>query len=279
MSAEQYYAVIEKAYLAYYGRPSDIGGLAYWSARLDQKKGNLSGMIDAFANSAEAQQLYGGLDNATRIDKIYQQLFGRHADDGGLKYYLGQLQSGKMTLGSIMLNVADGATNQDATLINTHVNQHLASYDASQLSSLVKQYQDMLTPKVDPAYGLYVTLGEAAIKWEKGLHLTSPQSLDDLLQKYIVVSGNQETIKGLMTLTINQDGTMKVDFANPVYHDWKVSMDVAQKAFEYLSEDSVALKYAGPLTYQEYQQGLQEMGAHFDSLYAKLPAYDGFWIS
>ena len=45
-----------EAYLAYYGRPADPDGLAYWSDRLLDEGGNLNSIIDAFGDSQEYQQ-------------------------------------------------------------------------------------------------------------------------------------------------------------------------------------------------------------------------------
>jgi len=146
MAAPQYNNVVAKSYLAYYGRPADVGGLAYWTAKLDSLGGNLSGMIDAFANSAEANALYGGLSSQAKISKIYQQLFGHDADSGGLAYYSGQLASGKMSIASIMLNIADGATGSDATKISGNIAASLKALDQNALSNQQATYAAQLNP-------------------------------------------------------------------------------------------------------------------------------------
>lgn len=281
MSATQYYSTIEKAYLAYYGRSSDTAGLAYWSAQLNQAKGSMSAIVDAFANSAESQALYAGLDNAGKIDKIYQQLFGRHADDGGLNYYKDQLTSGKMTIGSIMLNVADGATGSDATTITNTINQHLNSLDQTQLNTLEQQYESTLIQNstANPAYGLYVTFGDAAMKWQAGFGPVAVGDLESTIQNNVSTSGNQETIKGLVTFTVQSNQTVKVDFADPTFHDWQVSASVFQDAMTQLANDPVIQKYAYGVTADQYQQGMQELTSHFNGLYQQLPSYTDYWLS
>ncbi|WP_224039865.1 DUF4214 domain-containing protein, partial [Paraburkholderia unamae] len=47
-------------------------------------------------------------------NQIYQTLFGRDADSAGANYYVEQIQTGKMTLASIALNVYNGAQGSDA---------------------------------------------------------------------------------------------------------------------------------------------------------------------
>lgn len=44
-------------YIAYYERPTDPGGLAYWSNRIAATGGSLSGIIQEFGNSPEADAL------------------------------------------------------------------------------------------------------------------------------------------------------------------------------------------------------------------------------
>lgn len=110
---------VEKCYLAYYGRGADYQGAHYWTMRLYDDGGNLKNIIDAFANSAESQAMYGGKSNEAKVNAIYQQLFGRSADAEGLNFYVGNLASGKMTHGAIALDILNGASGSDLTIINS----------------------------------------------------------------------------------------------------------------------------------------------------------------
>jgi len=117
MAANQYYDTVQNIYIAYYGRPADPEGLAYWADRLDKANGNLTQIIDAFGNSAEAQALYGSETIKARIEKIYMQLFGRAPDAVGLEFYEGKIASGAITLASVMLDVLNGAQNEDKAIL------------------------------------------------------------------------------------------------------------------------------------------------------------------
>ena len=68
------------AYLAYYGRPADPGGLEYWSKRLVREGGNINSIIDAFGESEEYQKRFGDLTENQLVTNLYQQLFGRDPD-------------------------------------------------------------------------------------------------------------------------------------------------------------------------------------------------------
>ena len=121
---------VQKAYVAYYGRPADPGGQNYWAARMDAEGGSLSAIIAEFGNSAEFNQRYGGLSYSALVTKIYQQALGRDPDSGGLAYYVGELQAGRRTLQSITLDVLNGATTPpDSTVVSNKL-EVAANYTA-----------------------------------------------------------------------------------------------------------------------------------------------------
>jgi CSLREA domain-containing protein len=105
------------AYVAYYGRPADHGGLTYWASRMAQEGGSLSSIIQAFGESAEFTDRYGGRSSQDLVAGIFQQLFGRAPDAAGLAYYTGELSAGRRSLQSIALDVMFGAQGTDATII------------------------------------------------------------------------------------------------------------------------------------------------------------------
>ncbi|CAG9271009.1 conserved hypothetical protein [Paraburkholderia unamae] len=117
MAAAQYYDQVQKAYIAYYGRPADPAGLVYWANQLDQAGGDLNSIINAFGNSQESIALYGGGNLYAEVNQIYQTLFGRAADTVGANWYVEQIATGKMTLASIALDIYNGAQGADATAL------------------------------------------------------------------------------------------------------------------------------------------------------------------
>ena len=44
---------VQKIYIAYYGRPADAVGLAFWESQLEATDGNLSTIIGSFGASPE----------------------------------------------------------------------------------------------------------------------------------------------------------------------------------------------------------------------------------
>ena len=105
---------VQRAYVAYYGRPADPGGLAYWARRMDQEGGSLSSIIFAFGTSDEFTRRYGGLTYSQLIDTLYQQTLGRAPDAAGKDWYMSQLAAGRTTLQTITLDLLGGASGADA---------------------------------------------------------------------------------------------------------------------------------------------------------------------
>ncbi len=116
-----YFDTVQKVYIGYYQRPADPGGLIYWAGRLKDTGGNLTDIIEAYANSSESQALYGTIDSsniATVVNSIYNALFGRDAETDGRDWYVNGFNSGRYTAATIMLDVLYGAQNQDLQSVN-----------------------------------------------------------------------------------------------------------------------------------------------------------------
>ena len=123
-----------QAYVAYYGRPADPGGLYYWAGRLAESGGNLDALIDAFGTSPEFVDRYGSLDNTALVTNLYQQIFGRAPDQAGLEYYASELTAGNKSLGAIALDIANGAQNEDKLTLDNRT--LVAGYYVSRLETL-----------------------------------------------------------------------------------------------------------------------------------------------
>ncbi|MDH4396063.1 MAG: DUF4214 domain-containing protein [Limnobacter sp.] len=85
MAAADFINKIQKIYIAYYGRPADPAGLAFWSQRADQQ--GIQGVINAFGTSQESLDLYGNGPTVLFVRAIYNQLFNREPDSSGLRYW------------------------------------------------------------------------------------------------------------------------------------------------------------------------------------------------
>jgi hypothetical protein len=117
---------VQEAYVAYYGRPGDPGGVDYWTQRIVADGDSLRTLIDDFSSSPEFRTRYGGLDHTGLVIKVYQQALGRDPEPAGLALWVDKLDRGVVSLGTIALNILDGASGGDATVVANRL--HVADY-------------------------------------------------------------------------------------------------------------------------------------------------------
>ena len=114
--ATSYTDTVNAFYLAYYGRPADPAGLAFWVDSLDKSKGDVSAISNAFATSTEATARFGSATVTDRVVEIYQQLFNRAPDKAGLDYWTDAVTKGQVSLAGAALDIMHGAQTADAQL-------------------------------------------------------------------------------------------------------------------------------------------------------------------
>jgi hypothetical protein len=110
-------ASIQGIYLAFFGRPADPQGLAFWE---EQTNGgaDLSVMLDALSGTEEYQERFDGQDEPQIIASIYQSLFNREPEAEGLAFFEAALADGTLTLSSIAVAILDGAQGEDAIAVS-----------------------------------------------------------------------------------------------------------------------------------------------------------------
>ncbi|MGJ7914070.1 DUF4214 domain-containing protein [Massilia sp. LXY-6] len=113
-----YDSTVNAFYVAFYGRPADPAGLAYWSQQLAQAGGDFSVIKEPFANSQEATVRFSSTTAADRVTEIYQQLFNRAPDAAGLSYWVDAVSKGHASMADVAINVLQGALDSDASLVN-----------------------------------------------------------------------------------------------------------------------------------------------------------------
>ncbi|GAB3444044.1 DUF4214 domain-containing protein [Massilia solisilvae] len=111
-----YTDAVQKAYIAYFARPADVGGLAYWESALTASKGDTSAMYKLFAAQKEYTDTYGGKDAYTVVATVYQNLFGHAPDIAGLNFWAQGLMKGDFKIDYAVTEIAKGALGSDATI-------------------------------------------------------------------------------------------------------------------------------------------------------------------
>lgn len=105
---------LQQLYVAYFSRPADVDGLNYWLNAL-ANGGTIAQVSAAFAQQPEYTNVYGGKQPSEVIDTVYMNLFGRHAEQGGLDYWGGILQANPSLISQIVTAIVAGAKNPDGT--------------------------------------------------------------------------------------------------------------------------------------------------------------------
>ena len=181
---------VNAAYVAYYGRVADAEGRAFWVTELEAADGNLDAIIDAFGTSAEAEQRYGGREPAEAVTALYQDLFGRDPDSAGLSFYTGELEAGRITLQSLALDILNGASNDDATLISNRL----------EVADRVTDAYETLESPINAGFARFVVAGVDASEQSLSVMsewLTTLESEDPPFSAIGGVSDGQSGVEGL----------------------------------------------------------------------------------
>ena len=144
--------LVQKVYVAYFGRPADPAGLDYWVTKAVDTNGDWAGIAAAFYFSAEAKALYDTSTDTAFITAVYQNLYGRAPEEGGLKYWTDQLTEGKVTREMLPLAIANGAQGSDMTteqqrltaadefIQELQTTNHTADYDGSTTTAAAREW-------------------------------------------------------------------------------------------------------------------------------------------
>lgn len=119
--ATTYYNDLQKLYVAYFNRPADPGGLAFWEGVVEKANGNTAAVSAEFAKSAEYKDAFKGQTNEQIVDTIYKNIFGHAADATGKAFYAKALTENRITVDLVVKDIAGGAQGTDATAFNNKV--------------------------------------------------------------------------------------------------------------------------------------------------------------
>ncbi len=137
--------VTEAVYIGYFGRAGDPAGDSYWVNQLNAGHISQTAMASSFSVQPEATALYSFLaspSSATQaqiisfIGSVYEDLFNRAPDSGGLTYWENQLTinlGNPQAVGAFILNVISGARGADQATITNKVT--VADYFTQELTA------------------------------------------------------------------------------------------------------------------------------------------------
>lgn len=116
-----YTEAVQKLYVAYFSRPADAAGLAYWENVVAKANGNTAAVSAAFAASQEYKDTFAGQSAYQIINTIYQNLFGRAAESAALTFWGQGLLNNNFTIDNAVTAIAAGAQGSDLVAYNSKV--------------------------------------------------------------------------------------------------------------------------------------------------------------
>ncbi|WP_306391707.1 DUF4214 domain-containing protein [Telluria beijingensis] len=134
--ATDYNELIQRIYVAYFGRPADAEGLAFWSnayrqANIPLDIGSLltaydssptvKYLVDIFGRSLESQDLYDDNDHAAFVNSVYRNLYNRDAEPQGRDFWTKAITDGVLTKPVVALAIMGGAQGTDSESISKKV--------------------------------------------------------------------------------------------------------------------------------------------------------------
>lgn len=132
---------LQQLYVAYFDRPADVNGLAYWEGVVESQGGNTAAVAAAFAASAEYKATYAGVENMLIVNTTYLNLFGHDADLAGLNYWSDLLDGHRMSIDHAVMQIAGGARGTDAGAFHAKVTAATAYTAAIDTPLEVRSYE------------------------------------------------------------------------------------------------------------------------------------------
>lgn len=107
---------IQNLYIAYFNRPADVAGLAYWTSG-PQANFTALQIAQSFSEQVEYAGIFSGVSTKKTINALFNNLFNHDADPAGLAYWTGQIDNGTLTIGQAAIAILAGATGTDAVCV------------------------------------------------------------------------------------------------------------------------------------------------------------------
>lgn len=111
----------QQLYVAYFGRPADTGGLAFWADALRDNPVGYATVSSDFARSEEFARVSAGLANREIVNLLYQHMFGRDGDAGGLDFWTAPLDQHLMTIDELVIQIGSAAQGADQAVFQAKV--------------------------------------------------------------------------------------------------------------------------------------------------------------
>lgn len=170
---------IQKLYVAYFGRPADASGLAYWETVVGAANGSTTAVSAAFAASAEYKATFSGLNNDQIVNTIYNNLFHRDAEVSGLLYWSNLLTKGSITIDNVVTQISNAALGTDAIAFAEKVAASVAFTAALDTTQEILSYNGPSAVAIAKTWlaGVYDVASEHAAEASLGATVASLENI------------------------------------------------------------------------------------------------------
>jgi Domain of unknown function (DUF4214)/Metallo-peptidase family M12B Reprolysin-like/Calx-beta domain len=112
-------APMVRLYAATYLRIPDVGGLQFWTGEFRSQRRSLLNIATEFATAPEFVQRYGTLNNRDFVNRLYINILGRTADQGGSDFWTGRIDRNEETRGSMLMQFSESPEYKTLTARST----------------------------------------------------------------------------------------------------------------------------------------------------------------
>jgi monoamine oxidase len=102
-------APLARLYFGTFLRIPDYAGLLFWTDEFRSGRRSLLNIAEAFTTVPEFTIRYGNIDNAGFVNLLYQNILQRTADAAGLAFWVGEINSGRITRGGMLMQFTESA--------------------------------------------------------------------------------------------------------------------------------------------------------------------------
>ena len=195
MVSQQSQSVVSSFYLAYYGRPADPAGLAFWALQLDNANGDFGAIVKAFAYSDEYLARVSTSDVEEHVSRIYEEMFSRAPDQAGLEFWVDAINDGRATLADTAIAILQGARSTDLETVTAR-----------------QRAADAFTAAVaadGTAYAGMTALQAGRLLLQSVTNTTSQADVDAMLQSALVLAATASTMPEVID-ALAQSGDLTV---------------------------------------------------------------------
>ncbi len=107
-------APVFRLYRAVFDRRPDAGGLDFWVER-SRSGQSLPSIADQFLEGAEFEELAAAQTTEQVVAAVYRRSLGRAPDAGGLAFWTGEIDSGRLSLGGFVATVSESPEHRAIT--------------------------------------------------------------------------------------------------------------------------------------------------------------------